>query len=422
MLACAAPRLRAQSVTPGQELEGVAAVVGADVILRSELTGVLLQWKQQFPTVPDSVLREQALQVLIDQKLLYVKAVEDSVQVTDDEVKQEIDFKLQQIVQFYGSEKRAEETYGKSLSQIRRDYYEDVKKNIMGERWKQQKLSDQPRITRQDVETFFAKFHDTLAAQKVPLQYDCAVIAVGIKPSPAARDSARLVGQRLLDSLKSGASFADLAKRYSEDPSSAVGGGDLGFQKRGIFVKEFDQVAFGLKEGQTSGLVETMFGIHIIQVIERRGEEVRARHILIKIPKTKNDETTALDSIARLRARIVAGAPFDAVAKTSSDDMETRPLGGDLGPLPVAAFPGAVGDAIKALKPAEISAPVSSPLSSGDAAYKIFLLKRVIPEHAPALETDFKQIERVAMQYQQQQSVEALMRDVRKQVYWAVRK
>lgn len=410
----------AQTITAGTELESIAAVVGGEAILTSELNYAVQVEKQQYPGVADSVLRAQVLQSLIDQKVFYVKAVEDSVTVTDDEVTQQLDYQMQQIVQSYGSEKRVESVYGKSIAQIKREYRDEVKKRIMGERWRGQKLGEQPRVTRKEVEAFFAQYKDSLAVQKVPVQYDCAVIAMTVRASSQARDSARAIGNHLLDSLQHGASFAELARQWSEDPSSAKVGGDLGFQKRGIFVKEFDQIAFGLKEGQTSGLVETMFGYHIIQVIERRGEEVHARHILIKVPKTRDDEQAALDSLAKVRARIAAGESFNAVAMECSQETETRSFGGDLGPLPLAAFPSAVGEVIKTLKPGEISAPVKTTLSGGEAAFKIFLLKRVIPEHIPTLDTDYRQIERIAGLYMQQKNLDALIQDVRSQVYWKI--
>jgi peptidyl-prolyl cis-trans isomerase SurA len=331
-----------------------------------------------------------------------------------------LDFKLQQIVQGYGSEKRVQEVYGKSLSQIKRDYRDDVRKAVLGRRWVQQRIAEQPRATRQDVENFFKQYADTLATQKVPLQYDCAVIAVAVKPNASARDSARLLGLRIIDSLQKGSSFADLARRNSKDPSSAANAGDLGFQKRGIFVKEFDQAAFSLKEGQTSGLVETQFGFHIINVVERRGEEVRARHILITVPKTTDDEKAAFDSLQHVRSRLLTGTSFDSTARAISEDAETKPFGGEAGPLPAAAFTTSISDVLKGLKPGEISPPLKSTLASGDAAFKIFLLKRIIPEHAPTLETDYKQLERITVQFMQQKEYESLIQDVRKQVYWTI--
>lgn len=414
------PLVVAQAITSGSPLDGVAAVVGGETILRSEVAAAVLMKQAEFPGLPDSALRDLVIKAMIDQKLLYAKAVEDSVQVTDEEVNQQIDYQLQQIVQSYGSEKRAEEVYGKSLSQIKRDYRDLVRKNILGERWRQQKLADIPRVTRGEVQNFFAQYHDTLASQKVPVQYDVAVITLIIKPSAAAKDSALAIATRILDSLQRGISFEVLAKRWSDDPGSAVSGGDLGFQKRGIFVKEFDQSAFGLKEGETSGLVETMFGYHIIRLIERRGEEVRVRHILIKIPRTSADETTANDSLLNLRSRINRGESFSAIATKYSEDPDSRPFGGDLGPLAAAALPPGLVEQLRTLKPGEISAPIKSTLPTGEASYKMYLLKRIIPEHTPTLETDYKQIERIAGQFAQQQRYEALMVDVRKQVYWEI--
>jgi len=406
---------------PGMELDGIAAVAGNEVILESDLNSAILLQRSQFPaSTPDSVVRQKVLLSMIDQKLLYAKALEDSVQISDDEVSQQLDYRIQQFVQQYGSEKRVEELYGKTISQIKREYRDEMKKQILGERWLQQKLGESERITRQEVQDFYNQYKDTLDQQTIPEQADIADIAIALKPSTAAKDSAYAMAKRILDSLRHGADFATMARRYSQDSGSAVDGGDLGFQKRGIFVKEFEQAAFALKEGQISDVVETEFGFHIIQLLERRGEEVHVRHILIRIPKTRSDEQLAIDTLQMIRDRILHGASFADMAQKYSDDPDTKPFGGDIGPVVLDGLSAEIRDSIKSMKPGDITQPIRSQITSSLSGFKILLLKKFIPAHKPNMQQDYKQLENIATQYKQQEKVEQIMEDVRKQVFWKI--
>ncbi|HET7153105.1 MAG TPA: peptidylprolyl isomerase [Candidatus Kapabacteria bacterium] len=412
---------RAVQLMPGMDLDKIAAVAGGEIILESDLASAVLLQKSQFPpSTPDSVIRQKVLLSMIDQKLLYAKAIEDSVQVSDDEVSQQLDYRIQQFVQQYGSEKRVEEIYGKSISQIKREYRDEMKKQILGERWLQQKLGDQERITTQQVQDFYNQYKDTLDQQTIPEQADIADIAVALKPSTAAKDSARSMAEHILDSLHHGADFATMAKRYSQDSGSAVDGGDLGFQKRGIFVKDFEEAAFGLKEGQTSNVVETEFGFHIIQLLERRGEEVHVRHILIRVPKTHSDEQVALDKLQAIRDSIVHGASFGDMAQKYSDDLDTKPFGGDVGPVMMDALSPEIRASVKNMKPGDITQPIRAQITTVLSGFKIFLLKKFIPAHKPNMQQDYKQLENIATQFLQQQKIEQIMEDVRKQVFWKI--
>ncbi len=415
----AAAQAPVQEIKPGTTIDGIAAIVGKEIILESDVMAAeAMERSQMAPgSMTDSALHAAVLRNFIDQDVLYAKAIEDSVEVTDDEVSQQLDYRIQTIVSQYGSEQRLESVYGKTISELKREFRDEMKKKMLGDQWLRQKIGDPQRVTSQDVEDFYNMYKDSLALQTIPDEYDLADIAIAQTPSTAAKDSARSLAERLHDSLIHGAPFGLLAKRYSQDSGSAVDSGDLGFQKRGIFVKEFEQAAFGLKEGQISNVVETEFGFHIIQLLERRGDEVHVRHILIRIPKTQADVQSALDTIRAIRDSIIHGASFADLASRRSVDPLTKAFGGDMGHVVGSSLSAEILDSVKNTKPGEITHPVRAQLSATLWGYKIFLLKKIIPSHKPNLQQDYSQLESLATQFAQQKQIERIMEEVRKQVF-----
>jgi peptidyl-prolyl cis-trans isomerase SurA len=223
----------------------------------------------------------------------------------------------------------------------------------------------------------------------------------------------------LRDSIRGGVDFADIARRHSEDPGSAPAGGDLGLVRRGLFVKEFEGAVFALDEGQMSDIVETPFGLHLIQLLERRGDAVRARHILLRMERTPADDDSARAALARIRERALAGESFAELAREYSEDEQTRLVGGELGAFELENLDPELARTITGLKEGEISPP--SRISEGSSyGFHIVLLKRRTAAHEMSLEQDYRKLEALAMNYKRVQDYQDWVGELKKQIYWKV--
>lgn len=401
-----------------QTLDRIVAVAGDEMILESELnaqTQFFVMSNKIDPNTPG--LRAQVLQQMVNDKLILAKAIEDSITVTEDEVTQQLDAVIQQRVQSAGSEQKLEELYGMPISRIKREYRDEMKKNLLSQRLQQQRFGA-AHISRIEVEEFYASYKDSLG--EVPEEVELAHIFVKPKFDPVAKAAARKKMQTLLDSLKSGVPFDELAKRHSEDPGSASQGGDLGLVRRGLFVKEFETAAFGLKENQLSGIVETEFGVHVIQLLERRGDAVHPRHILLRIERTEASDDSAKTFLNGLRARALAGESFAKLAQEYSEDKETAVIGGSLGTLELEQLPKDLYPIVSQMQSGEISEPIKLPVGS-QYGYSIVWVKKRIPEHKASLDLDYKRIETVASNFKRQKDYAAWLESLRKSIYWESR-
>ena len=401
-----------------QTLDKIVGVVENDIILESELNAqvqLLVINNKIDPNTPG--LKAQVLQSMIDEKLIVAKAIEDSIVVSDDEVQQQLDNVIQQRIQQFGSEARLEEVYGMPLSKIKREYRDEMRKNLLAQKLQQQKFGTTD-ISRYDVEDFYRTFKDSLP--RVPEEVELAHIYMVPKVSEEAKAAARRKAEALLDSLKAGGDFASLARRYSEDPGSSAQGGDLGMVRRGQFVKEFEAAVFALNEKQISGIIETELGFHIAQLLERRGDAVHVRHILIRVERTKSSDDSTIAFLDRLRDSIIAGASFAELAKRYSERKETAVIGGQLGTFELEQLDKETYAAVAPLKEGEISHPVRL-TETNKYGYHIILVKKRTPAHAMTLEQDYRRIETLATNYRRSKDYQSWLEDLRKQFYWQSR-
>lgn len=351
---------------PGQEvIDRVVAVVDDQIILQSELLQYTYSTAMQMGVDPRkhpdkfSELRENALQSLIAQKVFFTKAKEDSVTVDQRQVDQVLEERLKYMVDQLGSEEKLEEYYGQPMRKIRRLFRENVEEGLLV-RTLQQKMFREIKTSRREVEEFYQAHKDSLPGIKASVRL--SHILVNIAPGDAAVEAAKAKIDTLLQRVRSGEDFATLARLYSEDPGSATKGGELGFIQRGDFVKEFEEAAFALQPGEISGVVRSSFGFHVIQLIDRRGEKVNARHILVRLGTSASDEKTTETFVRGLRDDILAGKiSFEEAAKKYSNDQTSNEKGGDLGwfesdQLQVPEF----REVARALQPGEISAPLKT--------------------------------------------------------------
>ncbi len=408
------------SLNAQEVLDKIVAVVDDEVILQSELEFQTAMFAAQRNLNPqDSTLKNQLLEKLIEDKLLYAQAILDSIEVTDDEVDGRLDYLINYYKQQYGSQEKLEKAYGMSVDRIKREMRDDTKKNIMAEKLKQQKFG-KINVTRRDVEEFFNEYKDSLGV--ISEKYKIAHIFINPKSGGKIKEAARKYAQTILDSIKNGADFAELAKKVSEDPGSAAEGGDLGFVKRGVFYPEFESAAFQLKKGEISKVIESPVGFHIIQMLERRGESIHTRHILIK-PKSDNDaDLRAIEKLTEIRDSIVNKVnTFEYYALKYSDDKQTAKFGGVLGTFEKGQLEKPLLQQITKLKEGEISFPKRLDIGNGSYGFHIVKLIKKIPQHKANLETDYDEIKKIAEFRKREKLFAKWMKEIKQNIYWEIR-
>jgi peptidyl-prolyl cis-trans isomerase SurA len=236
------------------------------------------------------------------------------------------------------------------------------------------------------------------------------------------KEKAREFAASLIDSIKNGADFAELAKKYSDDPGSAIQGGDLGWVKRGVFYPEFEAAAYQLAKGQLSDVIESPVGFHVIQMIERRGESIHVRHILIMVKQDDEADLKAIEKLNEIRDSILAEAhPFEFYAKKFSDDKESAKYGGHLGVFESEQLDKSMKDQVYKLKEGEISYPKRLDISRGVYGYHIVKLNKRIPAHAPNLKDDYDEIKRIAQYHKETKMFDEWIAELKKQIFWEIK-
>jgi len=400
-----------------QEIDKIVAVVGDEIIMQSDINSTIAFLGSQNPKVNpnDPLLRKQVLDNLINNKLMITKAIEDSIEVLDEEVNQYLDFWIQEEVRRYGSEKRLEDVYGISIARLRYEYKDEVRKKLLAQKLQQKKFSAIV-VSPREVEEFYNKFRDSVPP--IPAQVELYHIVKDAKANKDAKVDTYELAKKVRDSILAGGDFAEFARRYSGDPGTKESGGELGWFDKGKLYPDFEKSAFSLQIGEVSLPIETPFGFHIIQTLEKKKDAVRTRHILFKIGQTSEDIENAKKFLADIKKRAQAGENFEELAKKFSTDKETRGFGGLIGKVPVTEIPA---DVIKQLPEGGISEPVLYQAEGGKTSYHILYLKRQIPEHKATLADDYKQIEKYAIMEKQQKLYEEWIQSLRKELYWEIK-
>lgn len=408
------------TVYPQQILDRVIAVVDNEIILQSEVdfqTLIFASQRQIDPKTPG--LKEQMLNSMIEEKLIYAQADLDSIVVTEEEVNQRINYQIELFKQQYGSTQNIEKVYGMSIERIKRELRDDVRKSLMSQRLQEKNFSG-IQSTRREVEEFFAVYQDSIGM--IPEKVTIYHIYRNPKTSETTKALFRVKAQQILDSIRAGADFAEMARKYSEDPGSASQGGDLGFVKKGVFYPEFEEAAFKLRQGEISGLVESPIGYHIIQLLERRGESINTRHILVKIKADDQADLRTIEFLSEVRDSIIKeSGNFEDFAKKYSEDKDSAPFGGELGTFFLNQLDKNLLDIVGKLKAGEISFPRRIEFAAGSYGYHIVYLKSRIPQHKANLEDDYNEIKKLADEYKRQKEYEKWISELKEKIFWEVK-
>lgn len=429
LLVCAASVFaQPHTLREGDQVDGVAAVVGKHPILKSNIDAqlqlALIQSGRNGSMQSDSVaiIRKQILQSEIDQKVLLVKAEQDSnISVSETEIDDQLGERIKTYERQFGSRAEMEKAFGKSVAEIQAspDLRERAREQIYIEKLRGSRFSKPPVVSRRDVQEFYLSYKDSLPS--VGEQVELATLVKLIKAKPGEDVRIKALAKKLVDSLRNGANFSDFAKRYSLH-STAANGGDLGGPyPRGTFIADFEAAAFKLKIGEISDPIETDQGTHIIKLLERKGEEIRVAQILLKASASGEDDDNARRSILQIRDSILNGADFNRVARQQSDDQETRENGGYLGKINLAELGPEQRGVIDSMKVGEVSRAMKISFSKTVTGYQVVKLLRRITSHKPTVESDYKELEYAATQWKQLKTFQKFVADARKEVYVEIR-
>lgn len=387
----------------GTLVDGVAAVVGRNIVKYSDIERSYAQMRVRSGAGDARANRCAILENLILSHLLVHKGEVDSVEVTDEEIKQYLDYYLKNDLRQYGTKEALREATGFSYDELKEQYERMIRNTLLSRRVEYQ-ITDGIKVTPAEVTEFF----NSLPADSLPMmpeRYEISEIVIEPVISEAERDCVRAELATLRERILKGEKFSMLATLYSQDPGTAKNGGEVGFFSRGDMVGEFESAAFALKPGEVSPIIETQFGFHIIQLIERRGNSVNVRHILL-VPKVSTDDLLKarmrLDSLAvEIRAGRISFE--DAARQYSTADnakqggavTNTNDGSNRLDAEIIKSSYFTVG--IPSMDEGEISNATAMRTEQNREAYRIVRLNKKHPAHKANLTDDYDNIYNAAL-------------------------
>jgi peptidyl-prolyl cis-trans isomerase SurA len=399
-------------------LDTIIGKVGDDIIMKSEIDRQVQLYKMQSPydNTPVDSLRRAALENMIESKIMLMEAKRESLTVADNEVEEQIDKAIENLKASFPSEdsfKLALKREGTTLDKLKEKYRADTRERMMIQKLVDLKI--RPKVsapTSKELEAFYASHKDSIPNE--PEKVQLAHILIIPKPGAAAEAAAQAKVREAMAQLRAKKSFASVATKFSQDPGSAARGGDLGWFGQGQMVPEFEAAAFALKPGETTRQpVRTRFGYHIIKLLERKGDQAHAAHILIPVQASDADLAKARRTANGLRSRIVDGKEdFAKVAQSYSDDLDSKAKGGDLGLVPVDAFPPKVKDEVAVLKEGDVSDVIET-----DTGLHIIKLIKREPAKEASFETVKEQLSDYLKNKKMQEEYTSWMKDLKTKYY-----
>lgn len=394
-----------------QVVDGIVAVVGKSIVKTSDVEQAYTQVRLRKGLENEHVERCELLESMLINKLLIHKGIIDSVEVNDEQVEEQVQYYLNMAVRQAGGKDKLREMFFVSYDELHDQYFDLLHDRMLSQRVEHQ-LTENVAVTPAEVNEYFSNFNpDSLPL--IPTQYEVSEIVLTPTISEAERDRVRDELNELRERIIKGEKFSMLAKLYSQDPGSANKGGELGFFGRGEMVSEFEATAFALKPGEVSPIVETKFGFHILQLIERRGNTVNCRHILLQ-PKTSSEDLlrarVTLDSLA---LEISQGhITFEEAAQKYSDGKSKAQGGTVTNPntgnsrLDKETFSELYpGISILALDEGQVSNASPIVTEENKSAYCIIRLNKKAVEHRANLADDYDRIQNACLQEAQNRKV-----------------
>ena len=415
--------------TFAQKYDGVidktVALVGNSMILLSQIESEVRMMQFQ-GYVSDRDLRCEVLENMMVSKLFYTQAQLDSLAVNPDMVEASLNERVDNILSEHGGEAEVEKYFGKPLHVLREEWRDVFVEQNLAHEMQRQVAGKVSEVTPKEVQQYYRRTSkDSLPVIPTQYQYSQIVLYPNVeRAAMAVRERLLEFRQRILDGEK----FSLLATLYSEDPGSAMKGGELGMASRTIFWPAFSDAAMALKEGQVSPIVETPDGFHLIQMIRKDGDMFNARHILLKPRYTAEDRDSAFIRLDSIRNVILADSiTFQQGAWKFSEDTKSRTNGGlvadpntgapffDVDNLKPADF-----KVLQNMKEGEISAPfesVDDEGRSGNTVYKIVRLEKIRPSHTATVEEDFNVLLDITTSNKAMEAIEKFIKEKQQTTY-----
>ena len=403
---------------PSGTIDEIIAVVGKEIITKSELEAECINYAAQYKDI-DNVdeVRMLIFEHMLKQKLFIHQAQLDSIEFSDQEVDAQVNYKFNYwLAQVGGNSKIIEEAYNKTVDEIKKDMRSVMREQMLTDRV-QQTITENVVITPAEVKKFFDKIpYDSLPT--IQPSYEIGHI---VKLPPVSEEEVAAIKEKLLgfrERVLRGEKFSMLARLYSDDQASAADGGELGFVERGTLYPEFEAVAFNLKSGEVSQIVQTKAGYHIIQMIERRGDKINVAHILLQPKPSAEEQVKAIEWLDSVRKVIIEqNMDFSKAAMEFSDDMNKNSGGWVVNPYSNSykfekeAFDASTFATVSKLIPGEYSQPVAYVNEDGKMAYRLIYLKTKVAAHKPNLREDYDLIRGAALEEKKQGIIDKWLKE-----------
>ncbi len=409
-------------------IDHIVAVVGTKIITLSEIESQYMQYQAR-GYHQNADMKCVIFEELLFQRLLLNQAELDSLQISDKQVDKELEARVSSIVEQMGGQQKVEEYFNKTLIEIKEDLRDAIHDQLLAQKM-QGEITKEVKSLPSDVQIFF----NSIPKDSLPTIESEVEMAQIVKYPEVLDEMKKITKQRLneyreriLKSTNPDVEFAGLARLYSEDKESAKNGGNLGFIGRGELVPEFAAVAFNLKIGEVSNIVETEFGFHIIKVLEKRGEQSSISHILLSPPVASEQKIKSknyLDSLATVLRTKKDTLTFEETAMFYSEDKNTRNNGGLIvNPqtgstrFTINQLDAATNFTLKTMNIGEISAPFETKDEKGKVCYKIIWLKSRTKEHIANLKDDYQKIMEFSLRKKKQDAINKWILEKQKTTY-----
>ena len=377
-------------------LDRVASVVENKIVLMSDVVlaanAVAAQQKinpNTDPLIYQEIL-ESSRESMVEQLLIIEMAEQDSVEILEKDIDKALNQQIDNIIAQTGSKELAEAALGKKISDFKRSYRDDMKGKLLAEKYTSS-LTTSISVSRGDVIDFFSVYKDSIPS--FPTLYKTHHILIEIKPSEESEKESFKKAMKVKNEILSGLSFEEAAKKYSADPGSKDQGGNLGYVPRGTFVKEFDRVVFTVEKNILTEPIKTQYGYHLIEVLERTGEKVLSRHILIRTETTDLDKKKTYDIINNIKNDINNFEDFSNAALNFSDDKTSNTNKGFLGMIDLDYYQvPELKQEIKNIKTKTVSNPIST-----DFGYHLIWVDEIKEGGPPNLESNWLELEEMAL-------------------------
>lgn len=394
-----------------QKVDGIVATIGDYIILDSDIDRILLELDAGGNDVKN-ITRCEMIGRLMEDRLYAHHAVQDSLKVTDADVKGEMENRMATLSDQIGGMEKMLKYYNKPSEEEFRAYLFDVLKLGKLTSEMQKKIVESVKITPEEVREFFKK----IPANELPVFGDeVEVSQIVLNPKVSQTEKQKVIDKLkgFKNDVKNGSSFSSKAILYSQDPGSKSNGGFMKINRKSPLVKEFKEVAFSLAEGEISDPFETMYGYHIVFVEKMRGQDLDIRHILIAPKVTEESIKEAKEELNKIRSKIILrDIAFADAARASSDDKETKANGGALlNPktqdthFELTKMDPALYSAVSSIKEGEISMPAVDVDPMQKTVVKIITVSKKIPAHTADYAKDYLRIKELALKDKQVRTI-----------------